>query len=160
MRHADRAGQAAVELFGALSSDQLREGGCAAYTPLLRRAGSRTRIACVGDSITRGDGAHEPGRGSHTPFKGAIGSRGNYAALLQAALGAGRYAVGAFAHSGRSALPTRDALRRTAEYRSLVRRDRTARSHRDRTEIAPRSHREVAAPRDRGTARSHREIAA
>ena len=44
----------------------------------------KRRLACVGDSITRGDGAHELGKGSHQPWKHTIRGRGApYTATLQ-----------------------------------------------------------------------------
>ena len=72
-------------------------------------AGRRRRLACIGDSITRGDGAHEAGRGSHVPFKRGIVGRGNYPAALQALLGTKDWLVGNFGVSGRTAMPTGDA---------------------------------------------------
>ena len=75
----------------------------------LALTGRRRRLACIGDSITRGDGAHEPGRGSHVPFKRGIVGRGNYPAALQALLGTEDWLVGNFGVSGRTAMPTGDA---------------------------------------------------
>ena len=72
-------------------------------------ASGRRRLACIGDSITRGDGAHEAGRGSHAPFKRGIVGRGNYPAALQALLGTEEWLVGNFGVSGRTAMPTGDA---------------------------------------------------
>ena len=72
-------------------------------------AGRRRRLACIGDSITRGDGAHEAGRGTHVPFKRGIVGRGNYPAALQALLGTRDWLVGNFGVSGRTAMPTGDA---------------------------------------------------
>lgn len=85
----------------------------------LALTGRRRRLACIGDSITRGDGAHEPGRGSHVPFKRGIVGRGNYPAALQALLGTEDWLVGNFGVSGRTAMPTGDAYAATREYQSL-----------------------------------------
>ena len=82
-------------------------------------ASGRRRLACIGDSITRGDGAHEAGRGSHAPFKRGIVGRGNYPAALQALLGTEEWLVGNFGVSGRTAMPTGDAYATTREYQSL-----------------------------------------
>lgn len=78
----------------------------------------RQRVACVGDSITRGDASHEPGRGTHPPFKRQLQGRGNWPAMLQAALGEA-FVVGSFSHGGRTAADGPAALRRTAEWRSV-----------------------------------------
>ena len=40
------------------------------------------RIACVGNSITRGDARQEPGEGTHTPHKYKTFNRGNFPAEL------------------------------------------------------------------------------
>ena len=45
------------------------------------------RVACLGDSITRGDARHEPGRGTHPPYKHQTAGRGSYPARLQELLG-------------------------------------------------------------------------
>ena len=58
-----------------------------------------TRVACLGDSLTRGDGSHESPSGNAA--RGRRG-RGNYPALLGAALGAG-YRVRNFGHDGATA---------------------------------------------------------
>jgi len=70
-----------------------REGG----SPL----GGRTRVACLGDSITRGDALHEPPYGTHPPysFSERMYARGNYPATLQSLLGS-RWHVANFGHSG------------------------------------------------------------
>ena len=77
------------------------------------------RIACVGNSITRGDARQEPGEGTHTPHKYKTFNRGNFPAEL-ATLLAGRAAVANFGHGGCSVLeqhptivPPRDATWRT-----------------------------------------------
>eukprot|EP00966_Prymnesium_polylepis_P284999 6584134-Prymnesium_polylepis.4 len=57
------------------------------------------RVACVGDSNTRGDAAHEPGAGLESPWKAQLKGRGNYPARLQALLGPG-YVVANFGRSG------------------------------------------------------------
>ena len=65
-----------------------REGGI--HSPPLGVAlGGRTRVACLGDSITRGDALHEPPYGTHAPYSFAerMYSRGNYPATLQSLLG-------------------------------------------------------------------------
>ena len=63
------------------------------------------RIACVGNSITRGDARQEPGEGTHTPHKYKTHNRGNFPAEL-ATLLAGRAAVANFGHGGCSVLNT------------------------------------------------------
>ena len=63
------------------------------------------RIACVGNSITRGDARQEPGEGTHTPHKYKTFNRGNFPAEL-ATLLAGRAAVANFGHGGCSVLNT------------------------------------------------------
>ena len=63
-----------------------------------------TRVACLGDSLTRGDGAHERRPPREKRFK----QRGNYPALLQDLLGPG-YAVRNFGHGGASACNASDA---------------------------------------------------
>ena len=85
----------------------------------LALAGRKHRLACLGDSITRGDGAHEAGRGSHAPFKRCSVGRGNYPAALQALLGSEDWLVGNFGVSGRTAMPTGDAYAATREFQSL-----------------------------------------
>ena len=59
-----------------------------------------TRVACLGDSLTRGDGAHESPSGR--AVRGRRG-RGNYPALLGAALGDLSYRVHNFGHGGATA---------------------------------------------------------
>ena len=62
-----------------------------------------TRVACVGDSLTRGDGRHEPGLGTHSPLKAEILGRGSYPARLGQQLGP-RFEVGNFDRSGITAM--------------------------------------------------------
>ena len=62
-----------------------------------------TRVACLGDSLTRGDGAHERRPPREKRFK----QRGNYPALLQDLLGPG-YVVRNFGHGGASACNASD----------------------------------------------------
>ena len=57
-----------------------------------------TRVACLGDSLTRGDGAHE----RRPPREKRFTQRGNYPARLQDLLGPG-YVVRNFGHGGASA---------------------------------------------------------
>jgi len=45
------------------------------------------RVACIGDSITRGDASHESGKGDHSPNKSKAAGRGNYPLLLGRLLG-------------------------------------------------------------------------
>ena len=70
-----------------------------------KQAGERTRVACLGDSLTRGDALHEPPYGTHPPwsFQSIMHSRGNYPATLQTLLGS-RWHVANFGHSGWSSL--------------------------------------------------------
>ena len=63
------------------------------------------RVACVGDSITRGDATHEPGDGLHAPLKAQITDRGNYPAALQRLLGE-NWRVRNFGRGGCSVLNT------------------------------------------------------
>jgi lysophospholipase L1-like esterase len=62
-----------------------------------------TRVACLGDSLTRGDGAHE----QRPPREKRFTQRGNYPALLQDLLGPG-YVVRNFGHGGASACNASD----------------------------------------------------
>ena len=62
-----------------------------------------TRVACLGDSLTRGDGAHE----RRPPREKRFTQRGNYPARLQDLLGPG-YAVRNFGHGGASACNASD----------------------------------------------------
>ena len=98
---------------------ECRSASDAARQSFLALAGRKRRLACLGDSITRGDGAHEAGRGSHAPFKKGIVGRGNYPAALQALLGSEDWLVGNFGVSGRTAMPTGDAYAATREFQSL-----------------------------------------
>jgi hypothetical protein len=116
-RRPSEAPPPAPPVVGALSREQLKEG-CGGYASVLYLP-KKWRVACIGDSITRGDATHEYGRGSHAPFKRAVAIRGNYPAVLQALLGSERYVVGAFARSGRSASEGPNALRDTDEWRSV-----------------------------------------
>ena len=83
------------------------------------------RVACMGDSITRGNASHEPGRGTHRPYKERTATRGNFPAELQALMGR-RYEVRNFGHGGRSVVETVSTLgprenvayARTPEYRA------------------------------------------
>jgi lysophospholipase L1-like esterase len=62
-----------------------------------------TRVACLGDSLTRGDGAHE----RRPPREKRFQQRGNYPALLQDLLGPG-YVVRNFGHGGAAACNVSD----------------------------------------------------
>ena len=62
-----------------------------------------TRVACLGDSLTRGDGAHE----RRPPREKRFTQRGNYPARLQDLLGPG-YVVRNFGHGGASACNASD----------------------------------------------------
>ena len=62
---------------------------------------SRIRVACLGDSLTRGDGTHE----RHPPKR--LAQRGNYPARLQALLGSGFW-VRNFGHGGATACNSSD----------------------------------------------------
>lgn len=79
------------------------------------------RVACMGDSITRGNASQEPGRGTHRPFKEKTATRGNFPVELQALVGR-RYDVRNFGHGGRSVVETGPkenvAYARTQEYRA------------------------------------------
>ncbi len=66
-------------------------------TPLCKAStSSRVRVACIGDSLTRGDGSHE-----RRPPK-RLAQRGNYPAKLQELLGTGFW-VRNFGHGGATA---------------------------------------------------------
>lgn len=72
------------------------------------------RIACVGDSLTRGDAAHEPG------FHPKLSDRGNYPAVLQKLLGA-HVKVLNFGHGGATACNTSDIpYEATREFRQAI----------------------------------------
>ena len=84
----------------------------------------RIRVACMGDSLTRGDASHEPGMGSHHPFKNSsvatpVESRGNYPLTLGKLMGSSAYEVRNFGHGGRSVLPPTQ-YNQTAEYRAAL----------------------------------------
>jgi len=77
------------------------------------------RVACLGDSITRGDARHEAGRGTHAPFKRQAAGRGSYPATLQRLLGATAATVSNFGHGQRTLLDDGEATkpyRRTGEW--------------------------------------------
>ena len=76
------------------------------------------RVACMGDSITRGNASHEPGRGTHRPYKEQTARRGSYPLDLQQLLGSD-YIVRNFGHGGRSVVG-RFAYNLTAEYRAAA----------------------------------------
>lgn len=79
------------------------------------------RVACMGDSITRGDARHEPGNGTHKPFKSRTLTRGNYPLHLQQRLGPG-WDVRNFGHGGRSLLDRwGQAYHKTPEYHAALR---------------------------------------
>lgn len=65
---------------------------------------AKVRVACVGDSLTRGDGSHEPRR----PKGRGMAQRGNYPAALQRLLG-DRFEVRNFGHGGATACNASDA---------------------------------------------------
>ena len=76
---------------------------------------ARTRVACMGDSITRGDASHEPGEnGTHRPHKPKIANRGNFPLELQRLMGA-NWDVRNFGHGGRSVVGA-SAYDKTAEF--------------------------------------------
>ena len=77
------------------------------------------RVACVGDSNTRGDAAHEPGDGIEPPWKHELEGRGNYPARLQELLGA-RYTVANFGRSGATAVELGRAYRIGGERRTQL----------------------------------------
>ena len=80
---------------------------------------TQMRVACLGDSITRGDARHEAGRGTHLPFKKQTAGRGSYPATLQQLLGATSATVANFGHGQRTLLDDGEATkpyRRTAEW--------------------------------------------
>ena len=63
-----------------------------------------TRVAFLGDSLTRGNASHEPGNGAHSPFKFLISDRGNYPLMVGAlaeSQGA-HWTVRNFGHGGRT----------------------------------------------------------
>ena len=64
---------------------------------------AKVRVACVGDSLTRGDGSHEARR----PKGRGIAQRGNYPAMLQKMLG-DRFEVRNFGHGGATACNASD----------------------------------------------------
>lgn len=73
------------------------------------------RIACLGDSLTRGDGTHE----RHARLKELTG-RGNYPAALQRLLGE-HFKVQNFGHGGTTACNLSDApFVRTREFRRAI----------------------------------------
>ena len=76
------------------------------------QAEGRTRVACLGDSLTRGDALHEPPYGTHPPwsFQSHMHTRGNYPATLQTLLGS-RWHVANFGHSGWTSLDLATAYR-------------------------------------------------
>ena len=84
-------------------------------------APSSPLVACVGDSMTRGDAAHEPGNGTHWPFKTVrrMRNRGNWPLLLSASL-APRFTVRNFGHGGRTAVNMSDGYVRTPEYAAAL----------------------------------------
>ena len=99
---ADALFAAADALFAAANS----RCACAAMeVPSFGSPTASMRIACVGNSITRGDARQEPGEGTHTPHKYKTFNRGNFPAEL-ATLLAGRAAVANFGHGGCSVLNT------------------------------------------------------
>ena len=71
------------------------------------------RIACLGDSLTRGDGSHEPFSAARPPHKG----RGNYPALLDKWLGKD-FVVMNFGRGGTTACETNVPFDRTRQFRS------------------------------------------
>ena len=87
------------------------------------RAGNmdaRTRVACMGDSITRGNASHEPGEnGTHRPHKPKIANRGNFPLELQRLMGA-NWDVRNFGHGGRSVVGA-SAYDKTAEFERACR---------------------------------------
>ena len=81
---------------------------------------ARTRVACMGDSITRGNASHEPGEnGTHRPHKPKIANRGNFPLELQRLMGAS-WEVRNFGHGGRSVVGA-SAYDRTAEFERACR---------------------------------------
>ena len=77
-------------------------------------------IACVGDSITRGDAAHEPGNGTHLPLKTErkMQGRGNYPLLLRWLLASA--SVTNFGHGGCTAVNGTFGYVRTEEYKAAL----------------------------------------
>ena len=81
---------------------------------------ARTRVACMGDSITRGNASHEPGKnGTHRPHKPKIANRGNFPLELQLLMGAS-WEVRNFGHGGRSVVGA-SAYDKTAEFERACR---------------------------------------
>ena len=81
---------------------------------------ARTRVACMGDSITRGNASHEPGKnGTHRPHKPKIANRGNFPLELQRLMGAS-WEVRNFGHGGRSVVGA-SAYDKTAEFERACR---------------------------------------
>ena len=81
---------------------------------------ARTRVACMGDSITRGNASHEPGEnGTHRPHKPKIANRGNFPLELQRLMGAS-WEVRNFGHGGRSVVGA-SAYDKTAEFERACR---------------------------------------
>jgi lysophospholipase L1-like esterase len=79
-------------------------------------AGAAFRIACLGDSLTRGDGSHE--RRQHASLLG----RGNYPAELQTLLGKAAFEVRNFGHGGTTACNSSESpYTRTPEWRRALR---------------------------------------
>jgi acyl-CoA thioesterase I len=79
-----------------------------------------TRVACMGDSITRGNASHEPGEnGTHRPHKPKIANRGNFPLELQRLMG-GSWEVRNFGHGGRSVVGA-SAYDKTAEFERACR---------------------------------------
>ena len=89
-------------------------------TPSRRNMVARTRVACMGDSITRGNASHEPGKnGTHRPHKPKIANRGNFPLELQRLMGAS-WEVRNFGHGGRSVVGA-SAYDKTAEFERACR---------------------------------------
>ena len=81
---------------------------------------ARTRVACMGDSITRGNASHEPGKnGTHRPHKPKIANRGNFPLELQRLMGAS-WEVRNFGHGGQSVVGA-SAYDKTAEFERACR---------------------------------------
>ena len=78
------------------------------------------RIACIGDSLTRGDGSHEAWHRGRPPKN--LAGRGNYPAILASLLGAEHFRVENFGHGGTTACNSSDApYARTREFRRAIR---------------------------------------
>ena len=94
---------------------------CSASAPL--------RVACVGDSLTRGDALHElphwqrvPAHRLVKPFHVELRSRGNYPALLQRLIQRDDVVVRNFGHGGSTACnATELPYAGTREYRRVTR---------------------------------------